>query len=174
MHPAPRDKSATMVGVTSLLHSLTLKKGAQTAQACVIGAHAYDIDRVAKMRWIAFFFVTWLCYARPCPDPRLQQAAIGGDRIDGIVQLHHKPLKFTRVQLFFSDGKSARVGTTDKDGRFHIRNLRPDTYRLEVRGWGHATIRMSLDLNKLVNGHTPFYFVELMDGECIRTRAVTN
>jgi hypothetical protein len=115
-----------------------------------------------------------VCYAKPCPDPRLQQAVIGGDTIDGSVRLHHKPLKFAQLRLFFSSGKTAWVGTADKDGGFHIRDLRPDTYRLDVRGWGSTTIRISPDLNKLSNGQTLFYSVQLMEGECIGTTTVTN
>ena len=128
------------------------------------------------MRWIAItlVLVTSVCYANHCPDPRLQQAVIGGDTIDGSVRLHHKPLKFAQLQLFFSNGKHAWVGTTDKDGRFHIRQLRPDTYRLDLRGWGSTTIRISPDLNKLSNGQTVFYSVQLMEGECIGTTTVTN
>jgi hypothetical protein len=114
------------------------------------------------------------CYGKTCSDPNLQQAVIGGDTIDGSVLLHHKALKFAQLRLFFSNGKTAWVGTTDKDGGFHIRHLRPDTYRLDLRGWGSTTIRISPDLNKLPNGQTLFYSVQLMDGECIGTMTVTN
>jgi hypothetical protein len=109
------------------------------------------------------------CYAQHCPDPRLHQAVIGGDTIVGAVLLHHKPLLFAESQLFFSDGKAAWVGTTDKNGGFHIRHLRPDTYRLVVQGWGSTTIRISANLTKLHNGQTPFYSVQLMDDGCIGT-----
>ena len=87
------------------------------------------------MRWIAIMlvFVASVCCAKRCPDPRLQQAVIGGETIDGSVRLHNKPLKFAQVRLYFSNGESAWVGKTDKDGGFHIRQLRPDTYRLDVR-----------------------------------------
>jgi hypothetical protein len=128
------------------------------------------------MRWIAITLViaTSVCYANRCPDPRLQQAVIGGETIDGSVRLHNKPLKFAQVRLFFSSGESAWVGKTDKDGGFHIRKLRPDTYRLDLRGWGSSSIRISPDLNKLSNGQTVFYSVQLMEDECIATTAVTN
>ena len=55
------------------------------------------------MCWIAItlVFVTSVCYANHCPDPGLQQAVIGGDTIDGSVRLHHKPLKFAQLRLFF-------------------------------------------------------------------------
>lgn len=115
-----------------------------------------------------------VCYAKHCPDRRLQQAVIGGDTIEGSVRLHHKPLKFAQLQLLFPNGKTAWVGITDDDGRFHIRGLRPDNYRLEIRGWGSTTIRISPDLNKLSDGQTPFYFVQLMDNECIATTTVAN
>ena len=128
------------------------------------------------MRWIAItlVFVTSVCYANHCPDPRLQQAVIGGEAIDGSVRLHNTPLKFAQVQLFFSNGESAWVGKTDKDGGFHIRQLRPDTYRLDLRGWGSTSVRISPDLNRLSNGQTFFSSVQLMDHECIATTEVTN
>lgn len=128
------------------------------------------------MRWIAItlVFVTSVCYAKHCRDPKFQQAVIGGDTIDGSVRLHHKTLKFAQVRLFFSNGDPAWVGKTDKDGGFHIRQLRPDTYRLDVRGWGSTRIIISPDLNKLSNGQTVFYSVQLMGDECVGTTTVTN
>lgn len=116
------------------------------------------------------------CYAQHCPNPNLRQAVIGGDNVDGIVLLHHEPLKFAQLQLFFSNRKTAQVGTTDKDGRFHIRDLRPDTYRLVVRGWGSTTIRISTDpdMTKLSNGQVLFYSLLLLDDECIGTTMITN
>ena len=104
----------------------------------------------------------------------LRQAVIGGDTIDGSVVVHEKPLKFAQVLLYFSTGKTAWVGTTDKNGAFHIRDPRPVTYRLVVRGWGSTTIRISPDLNKLPNGQTLFYSVLLTDGGCVGTITVTN
>jgi len=115
-----------------------------------------------------------VCYGLPCSDTSLQQAVIGGNSIDGSVRLHNKPLKFAQLRLLFSNGKTAWVGTTDKDGGFHIRDLRPDTYRLDVRGWGNTTIRIKPDLSKLPNGQALFYSVMLMDGECIGTTTITN
>ena len=128
------------------------------------------------MRWIAItlVFFTSVCFAKRCPDPRLQQAVIGGETIDGSVRPHNKPLKFAQVGLFFSSGESAWVGKTDKDGGFHIKQLRPDTYRLDVRGWGSTSIRISPDLTKLSNGQTVFYSVQLMEDECIATGEDTN
>ena len=113
-------------------------------------------------------------YGTPCSDSRLQQAVIGGNSIDGSVGLHHKPVRLAQLRLHFSNGKTAWVGTTDKDGGFHIRDLRPDTYRLDVRGWGRATIRINPDLNKLPNGQTLFYSVLLMDDGCIGILTGTN
>jgi hypothetical protein len=104
----------------------------------------------------------------------LRQAVIGGDIIDGSVRLHHKPLKFAQLRLFFSSGKTAWIGKTDKNGRFLIRHLRPGTYRLDERGWGSTTIRISPDLNKLSNGQTFFDSVQLMESECIATTTDTN
>jgi|SRR5580698_7546544 hypothetical protein len=128
------------------------------------------------MPWIAIIvvFVSSICFAKHCPDPRLQQAVIGGSAINGSARLRQKPLGLAQLRLFFSNGRSAWVGMTDKDGGFHIGQLRPDTYRLDLRGWGSTTIRISPDLDKLSNGQTIFYSVQLMDDECIGTGAVTN
>lgn len=128
------------------------------------------------MRWVAIIlvFVASACYAKHCTDPRLQQAVIGGNTIEGSVRRHHKPLKFAQLRLFFSDGKPAWAGTTDRDGGFHIRHLRPDSYRLDLQGWGSTTIRISPDLNKLPNGQTVSYSVQLGDDGCIGTTSITN
>ena len=123
---------------------------------------------------IALVLFTSLCYASHCPDPNLRQAVIGGDTISGGIVLQTKPLKFAQLRLYFSTGKTAWVGMTDKDGSFRITNLRPDTYRLEVRGWGTATIRLAPNLNKLSNGQIPAYSVELMENECIATTTVVD
>jgi hypothetical protein len=118
---------------------------------------------------ITLVFFASLCYASHCPDPNLRQAVIGGDTINGSLILQTKPLKFAQLRLYFSTGKTAWVGMTDKDGSFHITDLRPDNYRLDVRGWGSATIRMNPDLTKLSNGQIPSYSVLLMENECVAT-----
>lgn len=123
---------------------------------------------------ITLVFFTSLCFASHCPDPNLRQAVIGGDAINGSIILQTKPLKFAPLRLYFSTGKTAWVGMTDKDGRFSTTHLRPDTYRLDVRGWGSATIRLNSDLNKLSNGQIPAYSVQLMENECVATMTVVN
>jgi Carboxypeptidase regulatory-like domain len=114
------------------------------------------------------------CHAQRCPDPNLQRAAIGGDTIDGYVSLHQKPLKSAQVRLL-SNGKTTWVGSTNDVGSFQIKGLRPGTYRLTVKGWGNATIRISPDLTKSFgNGQMLFYSLLLVDNECIATITVTN
>jgi len=88
------------------------------------------------------------CHAQRCPDPNSQRAAIGGDTIDGYVILQEKPLKSTQDRLLFN-GKTTWVGSTNDVGSFQIKGLRPGTYRLTVKGWGSATIRISPDLTGL-------------------------
>jgi len=121
------------------------------------------------MRWVAVAFVlgTCFCFASPCPDPRLRQAEIGGDTINGSVVLHQNPVKSALVRLYFSTGKTAWVGVTDKDGNFRITDLQPDTYRLDVRGWGSTTIRLDPALNQLPNGQVPSWHLTLDDDECV-------
>lgn len=124
---------------------------------------------------LTLVLATTLCKAAPsCPDPRLRLAIIGGNTITGGVLIHRKPLKFAQLRLYSSTRKTAWVGMTDKDGSFRITHLPPDTYRLDVRGWGSTTIRISPDLDKLPNGQTLFYSVLLIDGGCIDTMTVTN
>jgi hypothetical protein len=96
------------------------------------------------MRWltIGIVFFTSLGFASRCPDPNLRQAVIGGDAINGFIVLHGKPVKFAQLRLYSSSGKTAWVGRADKDGAFAIKHLPPNTYRLKVRGWGSAIIRL--------------------------------
>ena len=186
-HPefhAIREGTPTMVRRVvgkSRFHSSTVRKNIflwlTCVMACLQQPTAVAQCRVMKevvAQVVLGIVISSACYGKTCSDPNLQQAVIGGDTIDGSVLLHHKALKFAQLRLFFSSGKTAAVGTTDKDGRFHIRNLRPDTYRLDVRGWGSTTIRISPNLNKLPNGQTLFDSVQLMDGGCISTMSVTN
>lgn len=121
------------------------------------------------MRWVAItlVLVTSFCFASHCPDPRLQEAVIGGDTIDGSVFLQHKHVKFAQIRLYFSTGKTAWVGMTDTNGSFHITHLPSGTYRLNVRGWGSTTIRLDPRLNKLPSGRVPYWSVELLDHECV-------
>jgi len=118
--------------------------------------------------------VSAACCAQHCPDPKLQQAAVGADTIEGSVNLHQKPLEFAHLRLS-SNGKTTWVGFTDRDGLFHIRGLRPDTYRLTVRGWGSTTIRVVSDLTKSFgNGQSLLYELLLVDDGCIVTITVAN
>ena len=71
-----------------------------------------------------------------CPDPKLQKAAIGGNTVNGGVELHKKPLKFAKVRLYSSSEETAWIGKTDKDGAFRTTRLPPDDYRLEISAVG--------------------------------------
>ena len=67
-----------------------------------------------------------------------------GDSIHGSVWeslKDRKPRTLVTVQLL-SSGKSAWSGSTDKHGDFNIESVSPGTYRLIVRGWGSANIKM--------------------------------
>jgi hypothetical protein len=114
------------------------------------------------------------CNAQRCPDPNSQRAAIGGNTISGYVSLQQRPLKAAQARLL-SNGKTTWVGSTNDVGSFQIKGLRPGTYRLTVKGWGSATIRISPDLTKSFgNGQMPFYSLLLVDNECIETLIVMN
>jgi hypothetical protein len=113
--------------------------------------------------------LTVVCCAQRCPDPKLRGAAIGGDTIDAYVSLQQRPLKFTDVRLL-SSGKILWAGPTDDNGSFHIKDLRPGTYHLTVKGWGSATVRISPDLtHSFGNGRKLDYGLFLRDNECIWT-----
>ena len=114
------------------------------------------------------------CYAQHCPNPNLQRAEIGGDAINGSVELQSGPLKLVQVRVL-SSGKISWSGLTDDNGMFHVKGLRPGTYRLAVKGWGSATIRINPNLTKSFgNGQQPYYWVRLLDNECIGTITVMN
>jgi hypothetical protein len=114
------------------------------------------------------------CYAQRCPDPKLQQAAIGGDTIDGNVSLQQRPLMSAQVRLL-SNGKTVWAGSTDDIGSFPIKGLRRGTYRLTVKGWGSTIIRINPDLtHSFGNGQMRYYSLLLVDKECVETVMVTN
>ena len=129
------------------------------------------------MRWLAFILLaaTPLCFAgSACPDPRLREATIGGDTIEASVELHRKPFVGAQVRLYFSSGKTAWAGVTDKKGAFMVKDLPPDTYKLDVRGWGSTTVRLNQKLSITGNGQRPHFSVQLMDQECISFIEVVN
>lgn len=123
---------------------------------------------------ILIVFSTSVALATSCPDAKLRQVVIGGDTIAGIV-LPQKPLKFAEVRLYDSSGKTAWVGTTDKDGDFKIRQLHHGTYRLNVHGWGSTTIRLDPKLDKLSGtGQAIGYGLQLLGNECVAYIATTD
>jgi len=75
------------------------------------------------------------CLAQHCPDPNAQRATVGGDTIDGSVSLQQKPMTSVQVRLL-SKGKTIWTGLTDSVGSFHIKNVRPGTYRLACKEMG--------------------------------------
>jgi hypothetical protein len=124
---------------------------------------------------LILIFAASVCIADPrCPDPRLQQATIGGDTISGSVLLHKKPLKFAQVRLYSSSGKTVWAGATDKDGVFTCNNMPPGDYRLEVNGWGSTTVRLSPKLDKTGTGQIFAFHLLLTDDACLGVIADTN
>ena len=124
------------------------------------------------MRWFAVTLIlatSMSLAASRCPDPRLRQAAIGGDAIRGGVLLHKKPLKFAQVRLYFSSGETAWVGTTDQYGAFTTDKLLPGDYRLEVSGWGSTRVRVNPELDRGFGGQTPTWSLLLSDNACVGT-----
>ena len=76
-----------------------------------------------------------LCSAASrCPDPKLQEAVIGGNTINGGVVLHKTPLKFAKVRVYSSSGKTAWIGKTDKNGAFKTVQLTRATIALRLVG----------------------------------------
>lgn len=107
-----------------------------------------------------------LTFASSCPDPRLREAFIGGNSIDGAVLLKHKPLKFAHVELYSAD-KMIWSGTTDKNGKFEIGNLVSGKYLLSVSHWGSANVELKHELDALGNGQRPRYILMLSDNGCV-------
>ena len=131
-----------------------------------------DAGIVIKMRWagVILMFATSLGFAAShCPDPKLRQAAIGGDTIRGVVTLHNSALKRSNVRLHFSSGKTAWVGTTDENGRFAISSMPPGEYRLDVSGWGRTTVQLIPEPDKSMGGRLPSWVLILRDNACVVT-----
>jgi hypothetical protein len=64
---------------------------------------------------------------------------------------------------------------TDEIGAFEVKGLRPGTYRLTVKEWGSATIRINPALNhSFGNGQEVNYSLLLIDNECVMTLMVMN
>jgi hypothetical protein len=115
-----------------------------------------------------------LCNAASrCPDLKLQEAAIGGNTINGGVVLHKKPVKFANVHLYSSSGETAWIGKTDKDGTFKTAQLPPDDYRFEISGWGSATIHLNPEIDKGFR-QTPVWNILLIDNACVATIQIMN
>ena len=124
------------------------------------------------MRWpvLTLILAASFCFAGAhCPDPRLREAAIGGDTITGYVVQHKKPLTFAIVRLYSSPGKTAWVGTTDKNGSFTTTRMPPGEYRLAVAGWGSTRVQLNPELDKGFGGQIPAWHLSLMDDACVDT-----
>ena len=118
---------------------------------------------------LALILAVTLCNAASrCPDPKQQEAAIGGNTINGGVVLHKKPVKFAKVRLYSSSGETAWIGKTDKDGTFRTTQLPPGDYRLEISGWGSTTIHLNPEMDKGLR-QTPGWNLFLIDNACVAT-----
>jgi hypothetical protein len=115
-----------------------------------------------------------LCNAASrCPDPKLQEAVIGGNTINGGVVLHKKPVKFAQVRVYSSSGEIAWMGKTDKDGAFKTTQLPSGDYRLEISGWGSTTIHLNPEIDKGIR-QTPVWNILLTDNACVATIQFVN
>jgi hypothetical protein len=115
-----------------------------------------------------------LCSAASrCPDPKLQEAVIGGLQLNGGVVLHKKPLKFAKVRVYSSSGKTAWIGKTDKNGAFKTVQLPPGDYRLEISGWGSTTIHLNPEIDRGLR-QTPSWNILLGDNACVATIQIMN
>jgi hypothetical protein len=111
--------------------------------------------------------------ASHCPDPKLREAAIGGNTINGGVVLHKKPVKFAKVRLYSSSGEAAWIGKTDKNGTFKTAQLSPGDYRLEIGGWGTTTIHLNPEIDK-GRHQKPAWSIFLFDNACVATTQIMN
>jgi hypothetical protein len=104
---------------------------------------------------------------------KLQEAVIGGNTINGGVVLHKKPLKFAKVRVYSSSGKTAWIGKTDKNGAFKTVQLTPGDYRLEISGWGSTTIHLNPEIDRGLR-QTPSWNILLVDNACVATIQIMN
>ena len=119
---------------------------------------------------LLLMFAASLCFAGSrCPDPRQRQASIGGDTIRGGVNLNKKAVKFARVRIYFSSGKTAWAGVTDTNGNFTSNKLAPGAYRLQIERWGSTTVRLDPNLHKITGNKTPLWGLLLSDNSCVMT-----
>jgi hypothetical protein len=125
-----------------------------------------------KPSWsgLLLIFAASLCSAGSrCPDPRQRQASIGGDTIRGGVILHKKAVQFSQVRIYFSSGKTAWVGITDRNGNFTSTELPPGKYRLDIERWGSFTVQLDPNFHKATGNKTPLWSLFLNDHACVMT-----
>ncbi len=103
-----------------------------------------------------------------CLNIDMWDATVGGDKIAGGVSVLGKPFGFAKVQLYSSSGKVAYLGVTDEHGGFATGVLSPDDYRLEIEGWGSASIHLTHDADRPYQGSfAPTFSLLLLDNGCV-------
>jgi hypothetical protein len=112
--------------------------------------------------------------AARCLDPKLKEAVIGGNTINGGVILHEKPLRFSKVRVHASSRETAWIGKTDKDGTFKTTQLPPGDYRLKISGWGSTAVRLTPELDRGPFGQVPAWNLLLIDNGCVATIQIMN
>jgi Carboxypeptidase regulatory-like domain len=112
------------------------------------------------------FFASSCFAASRCPDPKMGQAAVGGDSISGVVLVHGEPFQFAVLGLYSTSGKLIRTATTNKKGRFTLPKLAPGKYSLNVPDWGSTSFQVSPKLDRDFP-QKPNWFVTLTDNECV-------
>ena len=129
---------------------------------------------VLKCAVLTAALLTFLSLAAArCPDPKLQEAVIGGNTIAGGVVLHRRSLRHAKVRLYFSSGEIAWAGKTDKNGRFATSELKAGDYRIEIRGWGTTTIHLNPELDKRFM-QKPAWGLLFVDNTCVADIQVMN
>jgi hypothetical protein len=101
-----------------------------------------------------------------CHDPKLREAAIGGDTIYGTVYQDGKPLGYAQAKVYSSTGKTSWVWRTDQSGKFITPKLRRGTYRIEIAGWGSAVVKVDSEQRRL-GQQTLNWTVEFADDGCV-------
>ena len=128
---------------------------------------------MTKCAALTLVFIASLCIGQRCPDPSLQEAAIGGNTIIGAVVLHKRPLKFAKVRLHSSSLETAWTGKTDKNGRFTSRKLEPGDYRIEILGWGSTMIHLNPEIDKRFS-QKPAWELLFTDNVCVAWIQIMN